>query len=103
MATLSEIVEAVAKRLEYPKDEAWSIVDETMKEVQLRLQAGEEVKIRALGNFAWADRKERQYKHPSTKELMTAPGGKALVFKAAGALRGVRSGQVRSPDGQADK
>ena len=85
--TKSNIVDAVHKKVGFPKSQVAEAVDtvlETMKQV---LERGEKLKISGFGNFTPRDKKTRVGRNPKTGAAIEISARRVVTFRCSGKLR----------------
>jgi len=83
----TELVDALAKKLDKSKKEVSGIVDAVFDEISESLAKGDEVALIGFGTFEVRERAARTGTHPQTKEPLNIPSKKAPAFKAGKALK----------------
>ena len=83
----SEIAEIVANKLEISNTSADNAVKAVMEAIAKGLASSGRVVIPQFGTFAVTRRKARQYRVPSTGEMIMTEGKNVVVFRAAKAVK----------------
>ncbi len=83
----SEIVSALADRLELTKREADIAVDTVFESIIDAVSNGEKVNIAGFGVFEVKEKAERRGRNPRTGEEIVIPGKKTLSFKPSKNLK----------------
>jgi DNA-binding protein HU-beta len=83
----ADLVDAVTSTSGLTKGDAARVVHELFQKIITALSQGEEVRISGFGNFAVAERAERDGRNPRTGEVVQIPASKAAKFKPAKQLR----------------
>jgi integration host factor subunit alpha len=85
--TKNEIVEAVNRSIDLPKNETIDIVDSLFEMVRGQLEKGDDVKIPRFGNFSIREKHERVGRNPKTGVSMPITARKVVTFKPSNILR----------------
>lgn len=85
--TKSELIAAIAAHGNTSKAEAERALASVTDVIGAALANGLDVSVPGFGSFSVAVRAERQGRNPATGEAITIPAGRAVKFKAAGALK----------------
>ena len=85
--TKVELIAAVAATAGLTKKDAEKAVSATLDVITEALQKGDKVSLVGFGTFEVRERKERQGRHPQTREPMTIPASKLPAFSAGKALK----------------
>lgn len=83
----TELVAALAERMELAKKDAEKVLAVFTDIVTEELVKGERVAITGFGTFEVANRAEREGRNPATGEPMTIAASKAPKFKAGKLLK----------------
>lgn len=83
----SEIVAALADRLELTKREADIAVDTVFETIIDAITNGEKVNIAGFGVFEVKEKAERKGRNPRTGEEIIIPGKKAISFKPSKTIK----------------
>lgn len=83
----TDIVAAVADKLDLTRKEAEIAVDTVFGEITEALKNGDKVAIFGFGNFEVRTRAERTGKNPRSGEEITIPAQKTPAFKAGKVLK----------------
>ncbi len=83
----AELVNAVADRLNEPKNKAGEAVDAVFDAITEALKRGDEVRLPAFGVFAVGKTAERVGRNPQTGEEVKVPAGVKAKFKPGKALK----------------
>ena len=99
--TLKDIVARVAKQLDVSQELAHKFVSRAFDDMIAQLEAGQSVRIRGLGLFAWTTDPARPY-HQFNGKPCPLPEGSRLRFTPASALRGRRTemAETKRDDGE---
>lgn len=85
--TKVELIAAVAADAGLSKKDAEKAVNSTIAAITEALKQGDKIALVGFGNFAVAERKERQARDPQTHKAITIPAHKVPVFKPGKALK----------------
>ena len=83
----TELIAAVAAHAQISKADAARALEAVTATIGTALANGLDVSVPGFGSFSVATRAERQGRNPATGEAITIPAGRAVKFKAAGALK----------------
>ena len=83
----NELVEAIAQRVELPKNKVRAVVDAFCDLVIEVTRKGDRVTLVGFGTFYPAERKERKGRNPRTGEEMVIPAHTVVRFKPGKGLR----------------
>ena len=83
----SDLVDAVADKLDMTKGDVKKVMDNLLDEVTTRLQAGDKVTLTGFGTFEVRERKAREGVKPGTTEKIQIPASSYPAFKAGKGLK----------------
>lgn len=92
--TKSDIIDAIAAKLDCNKTEAAKALDAVLESVQDALARGETVKLPGFGQFEVTARGERTGRNPRTGEVIPIAASKAPKFSAGKALKDAVAGKA---------
>ena len=81
------LVKTIAEKTGLPQKQVKAVVDAFTEVVMETLKKKEEVKLTGFGTFAVAERKERTYINPQTKEPIKVPKRTVPVFRVGSKLK----------------
>ena len=84
---INDLVEVVANKARLTKKDALTSINTIFATLAEALSTGEDVKISGFGTFAIRETKERVGINPATKEKISIPASKKLVFKPSKTLK----------------
>jgi integration host factor subunit alpha len=85
--TKVDIVERVAEKMSFTKDESFEIVELVLEIMKATLERGEKLKIMGFGNFVVKKKSERRGRNPQTGEGITIEARHILTFKPSAILK----------------
>lgn len=85
--TKEKLAEAIVKRINCSKKDAYEAVNVIVDEITKALSKGQEVAIAGLGKFVVSKRKARAGRNPKTGEKISIPAMKVPRFKPAKSLK----------------
>ena len=83
----SDLVDAVADKLDMTKGDVKKVMDGLLDEVTTRLQGGDKVTLTGFGTFEVRERKAREGVKPGTTEKIQIPASSYPAFKAGKGLK----------------
>ncbi|NOZ91885.1 hypothetical protein GM182_06565 [bacterium 3DAC] len=81
------LVKAIAEKTGLPQKQVKAVIDAFTEVVMETLKKKEEVKLTGFGTFTVAERKERTYINPQTKEPIKVPKRIVPVFRVGSKLK----------------
>jgi DNA-binding protein HU-beta len=93
----SELIDAVAARLDGNRKAAAAAVEGVLDEVARALVKGEKVSITGFGTFEKRERAARTARNPATGERIRVKKTSVPAFRAGATLKDVVSGRVKLP------
>jgi integration host factor subunit beta len=85
--TKSELIAAVAERIDVPKSRADSIVNAVFDSMKQALVADERIELRGFGSFSIREYQARTGRNPRTGEEVDVPPKKSVHFKVGKELK----------------
>lgn len=85
--TKEEIVEAVAKRIGFPKNQSVELVENLLELIKKTLASGEDVMVSGFGKFCVREKKARKGRNPVTGEGVILEPRRVVTFHCSGKLR----------------
>lgn len=82
-----ELIDAIAKGADLPKNKAGAALDATIAAITASLKGGEEVRLVGFGTFSVAARAATTGRNPKTGEPIKIPASKNAKFKAGKELK----------------
>lgn len=82
-----DLIEAVAKSADLPKDKATAAVDAMTAHITATLKSGGEVALAPLGKFKVTKREARTGRNPSTGAAVEIPAANVAKFQVGKALK----------------
>lgn len=79
----AELVHRIAQRARVSNENALAVVNATLEELQVAMEAGDKVALWDFGTFEARERAARVGRNPHTGEELTIAARTAPVFKAA--------------------
>ena len=83
----SELVEAVAGKIDMSKTQTQGVIEALIEVVTKALKKGDEVRLVGFGTFSVAKRKASTGRNPRTGEAIKIKASKTLRFKPAASLK----------------
>jgi DNA-binding protein HU-beta len=80
---LGDLVDEVMRRTQADRKQTEAIIKATLGAIREQVQAGNKIAIQDFGTFQLTQRNERQGTNPATREKMTIPARKAILFRPA--------------------
>ena len=91
--TKVDIVERVAEKMSFTKDESFEIVELVIETIKATLENGENIKITGFGNFVVKKKSDRRGRNPQTGEEITITARRILTFKPSMVLKSAINGK----------
>jgi DNA-binding protein HU-beta len=85
--TKADLIDAVVKRTEFPRQKAEEIVNGLLDDIVGALKNGDKVNISGFGTFSVSQRKARTGRNPKTGETIQIASSRAAKFKAGKTLK----------------
>ncbi len=85
--TKADLIDAVVKRTELPRQRAEEIVNGLLDDIIGALKNGDKVNISGFGTFSVSQRKARTGRNPKTGETIQIASSRAAKFKAGKTLK----------------
>ena len=85
--TKAHIVEAVAERSGYPKNQSFETIETLLEIIKRTLESGEDVLVSRFGKFCVKTKHERRGRNPATGEDMTLEPRRVVTFRCSRQLR----------------
>ena len=82
----TELVNAIAEKANLSKVQAKAALEASLEAIAEGLAKGEKVALIGFVTFAVAEKAERTFINPATKEKITIPAKKVIKFKAGAEL-----------------
>ncbi len=83
----SELVDAVASKIEFSKKDSEKAINAVFASIKETLETGEKVQLVGFGTFEVRNRSARTGLNPQTKKAINIPATKVPVFKAGKVLK----------------
>jgi len=85
--TKDDVVEAVAKEIDFPKNQSVELVETLLELIKKTLESGDYVLVSGFGKFRVKEKKERRGRNPATGDDMMMRPRRVVTFKWSGKLR----------------
>lgn len=85
--TRAGIIRTVKENTSLQSEDAATVVESILEEISLELEAGNDVHISRFGKFRVLSKKSRVGRNPRTKEQVSIPARKVVVFNSGQLLR----------------
>jgi integration host factor subunit alpha len=85
--TKAHIVEAVAERSGYPKNQSFEMIETLLEIIKRTLESREDVLVSRFGKFCVKTKHERRGRNPSTGEDMMLEPRRVVTFTCSGSPR----------------
>ncbi len=85
--TKADLIDAVAHRVELPRQKSEEIVNGVFDDIISALQRGDKVNISGFGTFSVSQRRARTGRNPKTGEAIQIASSRAAKFKAGKTLK----------------
>ena len=85
--TKAHIVEAVAKKIGYPKNQSSEMIENLLELIKRSLESGEDVLISRFGKFCVKEKHKRRGRNPATGEDMMLEPRRVVTFRCSRQLR----------------
>ena len=96
--TKDDVVEAVAKEIDFPKNQSVELVETLLELIKKTLESGDYVLVSGFGKFRVKEKKERRGRNPATGDDMMMRPRRVVTFKWSGKLRRRLNGGDSSSD-----
>jgi DNA-binding protein HU-beta len=90
--TKTELIEAIAEKIEVPRATAESAVNAAFADIVAALKQGDKVNIAGFGIFVVANRKARMGRNPKTGVLLQVAASRKAKFKPSSTLKDALKG-----------
>ncbi|MBX5443610.1 HU family DNA-binding protein [Sphaerobacter sp.] len=94
----SDLVKAVARKVQQPESHVSTVVNATFEAIREALASGDEVAITGFGTFRISERGAREGRNPQTGERITIPSRRSPSFKPGTQLKRAVSGEAAAAD-----
>jgi integration host factor subunit alpha len=85
--TKVDIVDRVADKMSFTKDESFEIVELVIETIKATLEGGENLKISGFGKFVVKKKSDRRGRNPQTCEEIIIEARRILTFKPSTLLK----------------
>ena len=85
--TKDDVVEAVAKEIDFPKNQSVELVETLLELIKKTLESGDYVLVSGFGKFRVKEKKERRGRNPATGGVMMMRPRRVVTFKWSGKLK----------------
>ena len=85
--TKDDVVEAVAKEIDFPKNQSVELVETLLELIKKTLESGDYVLVSGFGKFRVREKKERRGRNPATGDTMMMRPRRVVTFKWSGKLK----------------
>ncbi len=85
--TKEKLITHLVTQLGIGRQESRQVVERLLEIMKDTLSQGEDLLISGFGKFSVRQKRARRGRNPQTKDKITLPARKVLVFKASGVLR----------------
>ena len=85
--TKDDVVEAVAKEIDFPKNQSVELVETLLELIKKTLESGDYFLVSGFGKFRVRAKKERRGRNPATGGDMMLRPRRVVTFHCSGKLR----------------